>query len=403
MFYVKKQKSIELLISMILTPILILVLSMNIFNKFFYLVLVLFAVLMLFCFKEKIYLNVNLLYIFIFCMFYMLFTHSTLYGINNILKIFLYAVGYIIGLFLVKQNGTQEKMITKYILLIAFGACFHGVLNFVINYLDFGFNPPSRNLPDIWTGEIWGATGHNTVFAIFIGSVYYLFFIQKKFILKSIGLIGLISMILFNLMTASRTVFFLLVFVFIVSLFSQMFITKKIKTKTILIILISLFFLENMYSLNLFGMRDIIGDTPLYNRLIVLEDSNDIESSRFYRQEIYLSNLYNYPFGGNNIKNQIGYAHNLWLDTYDSAGVFPTLFLIMFVLSVLLNVFKLLKSKYINNEFKVLLIGVYSALISQFMVEPILEGVPWLFILFCIISGMTDQYLNVLKKNRSGK
>ncbi|MDO9629844.1 MAG: hypothetical protein Q7I99_08065, partial [Acholeplasmataceae bacterium] len=57
------------------------------------------------------------------------------------------------------------------------------------------------------------------------------------------------------------------------------------------------------------------------------------------------------------------------------------------------TVARVVHSKFINKNTKVLVVSIFVAMNLHFMVEPILDGVPYLFSMFCLINGLTYQYL----------
>lgn len=104
-----------------------------------------------------------------------------------------------------------------------------------------------------------------------------------------------------------------------------------------------------------------------------------------------------YPYGGSKIL-QGNYAHNLWIDTINTVGIIPFYLITLYSILTMLNLIKLIKNNNIKDDIKHLLFSIYLGLSINFMLEPILEGVPYLFATMCIINGLTDRYLSYMKR-----
>ena len=95
-------------------------------------------------------------------------------------------------------------------------------------------------------------------------------------------------------------------------------------------------------------------------------------------------------WGGYYFKNSIGAMHNLWMDTYDSVGIIPFVILILYTISIIINLLNLYKNKQIIKESKIMLLGVYIVFMILFMTEPILESGPLMFAFFIFINGFVS-------------
>ena len=96
-----------------------------------------------------------------------------------------------------------------------------------------------------------------------------------------------------------------------------------------------------------------------------------------------------YLFGGGYIHETVGgYAHDVFLDTYDEAGIFSLIAVIAVVLNAISKLWKLIKTPQISSNLKLLLLCIYVAILIEFIVEPILDGMPWLLMIFCFFNGM---------------
>lgn len=386
-----------------LTLSILFILSMNFLNKFFILTLVFIGFLLINRLNSKLFFNRNFIFLMFFCSTYVIFgsrNSEVIYGINAIFKIFLYLASYFTGVILLKYTDFRiNKELIKYLLAIAFGTCIHGILNFIINYKRYGLFSSVHAFTDIWTNQIRATTGQNVTFCIFIGALFYLVYIQKKVALKIIAILTLTCIILYNFMTAGRMVFFILLLVFSICGMAYIKLSKNKSFRTMSYILITITGLVILFNLNVFGIKDLWLQSSLYMRVSLKGNYWGVmEDSRLDRVTLYLDNLSYYPFGGNYMRSRFSYAHNLILDTYDTVGIVSTLFLLAFLINSIKNVLKIFNNKHISLEIKILLIGIFSAVIIQFMIEPILEGSPWLFVLYCMMTGMVDRYLRIISK-----
>lgn len=383
----------------LLINILLFLTSLNFLNAFNYFAVILVIIILIktISFNIKVPITKNLILLFLFYIFYTMFSYQEISDYLYFIKILLYFFLYFVGL-IITSGFKDEKAITQFILVMAFGAAFHGILNFIINYQSFSSTTFSgRNMPDIWTGKVIAATGMNTVFVLFIGVLFYLFFIQHNKILLGLSTITFIVMIYFNIMNASRTIFVITALTVLLCLTCSIFISKKKTKKIYITIIMTIIILLFIYYENLFGFGSFLNHSPLFNRFNTSE--NYLEDGRLSLQICYLKYLFDYPFGGHYIFSQVGnYAHNILLDAIDTAGIFPAIFLFFFLFTSIMNMIRMTRNQKVPCDFKLLIIGVFVSVILQFNIEPILEGSPWLFALFCLIAGMVDKYTYSLKE-----
>ena len=93
------------------------------------------------------------------------------------------------------------------------------------------------------------------------------------------------------------------------------------------------------------------------------------------------------------------YVHNLWLDVLYATGLIPFFFLIIYTFKSITNLIRLIIQKNTDVELKIFIFSIYTGFFLNFMVEPILEGVPYMFLSFCIINGMIRKQLDLYKQS----
>ena len=81
------------------------------------------------------------------------------------------------------------------------------------------------------------------------------------------------------------------------------------------------------------------------------------------------------------------YAHDVILDTYDEAGLFAMIAVVVMLCSDLFKSKRVFGSEKICGNTKIYLISVLGIIALQFMLEPILIGMEWLFACYCVIHG----------------
>lgn len=100
-----------------------------------------------------------------------------------------------------------------------------------------------------------------------------------------------------------------------------------------------------------------------------------------------------YLWGGQNISGILEIQiHDLWLDIYDYAGIVPFILMIVFTIFEAISFIKLLLNKKINNNFKLLLIGVYTSCLLQAMLEPLMTGASIFLICMILMFSTTDEF-----------
>lgn len=402
----EKNSSKNVITNNIIFLILIFLISLNFLNILYYLFISIMFVFFILNRGNKIYFSFIFTVLLIFSILFTIFVFERFYiniNSNAIIKIFLYPMAFFLGENIIKDK--DEKPIIKIIILTVFGMSLHGLLNFFMNLNEFGFFATTRAFPDFWTQEIWTATAQATVFSALIGVFFYCLFLQKKRSLKFFILLLYCFAFLYSLMLSGRSFLVLSVIVFFICLISYWFIRqdnvvqKRKVLKSVLISILVLFFVSLiMFLFNILNLRENLLNSGLFSRL-----DNDnlgfVDYSRINLRLYYYDNMLKYLWGGLNIRAQAGYAHSLWLDLYDSAGVITYLCLMFYTFLIIIQLIKVVVNKNICANFKVLIIGLYSVLFIQFLLEPILDGVPWLFIMMCLYNGMINKYLKNINNN----
>ena len=67
----------------------------------------------------------------------------------------------------------------------------------------------------------------------------------------------------------------------------------------------------------------------------------------------------------------------------------------MYTIGTIKTLIRFLKSKFIQNNIKYIILSIYFGLTLNFMTEPILDGVPYMFVMMCILNGVTKKVLEL--------
>lgn len=338
--------------------------------------------------KDKILVSKNLILIIGFAVSYYII--SMFYEID-VSKISIACVlSYYIGMMLIEISKNKEKSVITYTYSIAIGFFIHAMANYIIN-----IGTQDRNTIDIWTGVGRSATLQATMLTMIMGSSFYSLVALKNKLHKLIITIFIILSLSYNLILGTRTLIIVSVVSFIVSCITFIILNRRniflvLKNgKTLLIVIIVIFL---VFISNFMGIREKIENTKLLRRINKPYSTEEADENRVQTLFLAFNSILEHPMGGNNERiGELKYAHNMWLDVGKQAGIIPFVLLSLFTIISLWNVIKIFKNEKFSNEFKVFLAGIYSAVLLNMAVEPIMQGEPLFFIMFCMIIGMVDN------------
>ena len=338
--------------------------------------------------KDKILVSKNLILIIGFAVSYYII--SMFYEIDVSRVSIACVLSYYIGMMLIEISKNKEKSVITYTYSIAIGFFIHAMANYIIN-----IGTQDRNTIDIWTGVGRSATLQATMLTMIMGSSFYSLVALKNKLYKLIITIFIILSLSYNLILGTRTLIIVSVVSFIVSCITFIILNRRniflvLKNgKTLLIVIIVIFL---VFISNFMGIREKIENTKLLRRINKPYSTEEADENRVQTLFLAFNSILEHPMGGNNERiGELKYAHNMWLDVGKQAGIIPFVLLSVFTIISLWNVIKIFKNEKFSNEFKVFLAGIYSAVLLNMAVEPIMQGEPLFFIMFCMIIGMVDN------------
>lgn len=286
-----------------------------------------------------------------------------------------------------RQMGSEgtRKMIVL-ILVVALGMFLHGF----INLINHDFATQGRNPIDIWTGSYLAATQQNVFFTMGVALFFPALFVMRGKLIKILAVFLFAATILNSMATATRTGLLLPALSFLTILI--VFIAENRKTlhklKYVFLFLVAAFFvLLIVFIFNIFGIREKILNSPLFNR----DESSGLDP-RFTYWYRTLAYMFQYPFGGAEFRQLCGnYAHNLWLDIIQNAGILVGLLYLAYTVMTFVNIVKLFKNKKVPVSLRYILLSEYVSIMINCMIETILDGVPLMLLLFFLLNGMTAK------------
>lgn len=333
------------------------------------------------------------------------FTPDALNGPSTMTRWLVWPMAFLLGYEMTAINCTDEsgaeklnKRVNYYMLIISAGFFIHFALNF---YFNKGQTDLGRNTNDFWSKDIKTATGQAAAACIPLGWCVASFINNTNFLKKIPSIIGLVIIFQYNLTLSTRTIFVMMLLVAIVAVLYLILSGEKAqkKTYTVLVILAVLFAFVMAYQSDMFNLQSNFEDSGFYDRFFTKGGSDITEDSRWENKKKFLELAPLYIWGGGRIRRRVGtYAHDLFLDTHDEAGVLALVAVIMIVGSSIRVLIRLLKNKQIRFETRMTVLCIFSALYMEFMVEPILAGMSELLMAFCFFCGM-----NICMNQRLGE
>ncbi len=381
---------------------LLLFFSMNLFNMSSWILVITFFVLFLLE-RNKIYNYISdsmLSLSVIFAIVFFVFSYQN--GIASALPAIGCPIAYYIGR---RIEAYNKDSIPNFILIIILGMTSHAIINFIYEYIKFGgINSGGIHYDAFSLGAITSATGAATNLTLFAGALYY-FFIGNHSLYKKISLL-IITFLCFayNMVLGGRSFFVLTLVSFACCFFvdciyqrNKIRMAKKIFTSSLNVILIGCF----LYILGAEKIQTFFESTYLFHRFAYASSSNSQDLVSFFTtsdrvdiRTMYITNMLDNLWGGRVIFANIGfYAHELWLDIFDAAGIVPFIGIWMITILGVVISYSYIVSKEAKIENKILITGVIISFMIQFCLEPVMTGARTLLFAFFLILGLLKSNL----------
>lgn len=383
----------------------------NFLNEFFYLCLLALGIMVVRMFLNRTTVMVSKMFFatLLLSITFLIFGGKYYYelsGVTGVAKCFLYPVCFFIGENLV--TGKREKSVHHVLYLITFAMATHGALN-LFNNLD-AIDSIGRNTYDIWTKQIWSATGQASLFVLLCGTAYYGLFLQKKKWLKLLTLMFAIIMLIYNTMfLAGRMIFIALAFSILFGLLLN-FLSEKENLSdsiqktgiTLIILTLFVFFFIFCWENNVWEIRTAIESSNFFKRFSPEEIENiqnllfDKDRSRIQKEYIRL--IPTYPWGGNRLREYTGeYGHNIFLSALNIAGLPAMIMVFVLLVGMLWQTWTIYRCKNISPACRIWILSIYVAAFCLMMAEPVFEGIPWFVGGVLFISGIVNRMIKAQK------
>lgn len=317
-----------------------------------------------------------------------IFSPSASYSLIELLKQFTYPLCVLIGYNLIYSNDARsaEKQSIILTIVLALGAYGHYLLNLLMNR-DVILE---RNMLDFWTKSVLSATGQAALACMIIAVATALLFMSTRKLVKILMVVILGSVLYYNLMLAGRTLFVLSAVAMAVAFIAKFIVAPNpaVRIKLLVGMWIIGAILIVLFSSNAFGIQDVIAKSNFYDRFFGDSAMGVDEDGRLENKLKYLSLMWEYPFGGGEIHRVVGgYAHDIIFDTYDEGGFFALLAIMLIMIDMVVKCLKAFRSPMVSENFIILVATFLVVVMLEFMVEPILVGMPWLLASYCILYG----------------
>ena len=328
----------------------------------------------------------------------LIFNPSSQTMFTNMLKPFTFPLCYIMGLnlFVRKEDSMislekEENRVSTLIYILTIGIMIHFLLNMMTNW-----GASDRNVIDFWTKDDASATGQAVLACIMIGVAIAFLFTKVGKLKKTIAIVSLILIIIYNLILAGRTIFSLIIITTAFALICTCIFNRNKISKIVITIVVIVLALLILYSLDVFGIKTMFENSNFYNRFFGGSTSQGVEDdARFEHKLVYLRYFFDFPWGGGNIRELYGHsAHDLYLDTYDESSIFALITIVIYIIHSLKRMITCLRTQSLTFKTRLLIACVYMVCNVQFFLEPIMRGVPWLLASYCFIDGAVTNLLS---------
>ena len=374
--------------------------AMNLITRYYYCI---YIALIFFCLKPLRrfrFDTVPVIMLFLVSASWALFSDLTTISIFGVIKPFTYLLCYVIGASMIEDDddyGKDETPLKLFYITVATvsaGSMVHYLLNWIIN-----IGAQDRNTIDIWTNEVMAATGQAALACLPLGLAVACLFVKTDKKIKIASIVTVVLVLGYNLILSGRTLILMCLILLAVGFLHNFFMQKKGKIRLVIIIAAVIALLIYAYQSDLFDVKTYVEDSPIYQRFFSDESSIELdEDSRTEAKLFHLQNIGTHLFGGSYSFKEAGYAHDVILDTYDEAGIFALIGIIGYLLVSFAHLLKCLKDKSLPLAFRNIVLCIYVVVYLEFMIEPILHGMPWLFATFCLIDGYVSRILNYSEK-----
>ena len=299
-----------------------------------------------------------------------------------------YMVGYTMRL------KNRSISVTDFATLIAFGFFMHGMLNLFAGIRVFGasLNNNFRLAYDFWQGRTISVTTASLYYTPFTMMAIGLIFFSGKRSIKLLAVVSVALALYASMIYQNRTL--ILAGALILSMNVFLIMTDgeiPVERKRLIFGLLAFIVLAAAVAFlaNIGGLQDTIMNSSLMNRM-----SGDKQDRTTIWISFIFGEAWKYPFGGTKavLYENKPFVHNMWLDTFRRAGFFPFLLLGIFTLRSALSIVTFCRLGRLTGEDTAVLISLLAGMMLSFMVEPVIEAIPYVFYLPLLVMGVINGH-----------
>ncbi len=272
-----------------------------------------------------------------------------------------------------------------------------GMISILLNIMSDGLGQSSRDIPYFWAETSRNATNMAVLFVFNMCIPAYLMTNDKRLSLLQKGILGLLFFIslLCVIRLGSRSQLAILMFTFVIGLV-YLFPRQRIKQNVGL--LLALLALSGVIYKNVSFDLNANWLAAFESRLKSSKNTVANAGNRSERWEVSLQNLVDKPLGWG--LEDIGHAHNLWLDTARVGSLISAFLLLIYTVWALLNLKKAVFLRKKSLSINVVMICFFLALYLSFMVEPIIDSSFTFFTAFCLFNGVILIYRKKISESK---
>lgn len=305
-------------------------------------------------------------------------------------------VFFVVGYCIFDFNGKEK--IPAFFIIIPCSLSAYGLLSYIHTVDKYGsiedavFTLQARAVEGFWESNVISATGLNSYFALTIA--LFPIFLNKP---SKIGLnkiyyfmllFSFIASVFVSMVMANRTAFLVLIFSFLMYF---IFVCKfRVNLYSLLKLIIFMIFLAFLYMLNFLNVKFFIESSAIYSRFT---ESDNADDPRLKAWADGLKSVLDNPWGGHLANIDVGYAHNLWIDIAVDGGVGPAFLMIFITFLSVYSIFNFFSIKNSDRLIKIIFTGFFSSLLVVFMIEPVMQGLFKIFLIYLLILGSLQKYV----------
>lgn len=292
---------------------------------------------------------------------------------------------YAMGWCATEQGREKLTALRDHILAIALGFGLYACLNFSVN-----LGNDRYQLIDFWTGSFRTATGSGFLNTMLFSIAVYSVFLEKRKAVRFLLLTATAVCLLYMFILGTRTQIVILAATFSLGFFlltlERNNVVWTLRCLAGMLCLSALVMVA--YAADFMGLAQFVEQSNLLARFTQQESILQADSQRLADFRAGMQALYDHPFGS----SSAGYFHNIWLDVSRMAGIIPVVLLFCYHIRISAHGLWIFADRQTDQPTRYLTLLVYCGVLLNFLVEPVLEGIPNFFLAFCIINGLVDSY-----------